>query len=120
MERATGARTILALDAAGCAAVAAVAVSLPAATRRVGCSGRSRWAIISALTVTSVLCANGARRTQPRPVDLTLASALNGAWVATCLIVLPRQEDRLGRLLVATTAACDAIAGSIQWVLRPQ
>lgn len=119
-ERSNRARTVLALDAIGCGVAAVVAASFPAATRPVADSGRARWPVASTLALTSILCAHGARTPHPSTTDLTLASALNGAWVATCLIALPQQDRRLGRILIATTAACDTVVGSTQWALRPR
>ena len=118
-DRSTSARAVLALDAIGCAVAAAAAASCPAVTRPMDASPRVRWLIASTLALTSMLCANGARIPQPSAANLTAASALNGSWVATCLVALPRQNRRLGRVLVATTAACDAVVGSLQWSLRP-
>lgn len=120
LDRSKSARAVLALDAVGCGVAAVVAASFPAVTRPVNALVRARWRIASTLALTSVLCAHGARAPQPSSVDLTVASALNGAWVATCLIALPRQDRRLGRVLVATTAACDGVVGSVQWALRPR
>jgi len=120
VNRAGAARLILAADALGCGAAAAAVGLAPAALRPVDPSLRARGPLALTLAATSLVMAFGLRASQPSRRHLTTATSVNAGWVGVCLVALPRQRNRVGAALVASTALLDAAAGGLQWFLRPE
>lgn len=119
MNRAQLARTVVAVDAAGCLATAVAVRALPSVFRTVDPSLRSRSTMACALIGTASLLALGLNQAAPTRRQLSIAALANAAWAVGCAALLPRQRSRVGRALVAGTGVLDAGLGGLQWALRP-
>lgn len=118
MKREDARRGVLALDAIGCAATAAVVVAVPSVLRPVDPPLTSRWPFVAALTLTAGMCAYGARTPEPSETAMTAAAIINGGWVAACVVALRCRSTDLGSALIGATAVLDGAVGGLQWTLR--
>lgn len=118
MNRHRWARGVLVADGVGCAAAAGLVIGSGRAVGSLDPSLRVRWPVAAALGATSALLVAGAMRQQPENRDLARAAAVNVGWVTACLAGLLRRPSPLGKTLLASTAALDAVAAIAQLTLR--
>jgi len=111
-------RSVLAVDALGCAVAAVAVATSDRIAGAVTPSTTARRSATGALAATGVVLMTGALRGRPTDGDLTRAAAVNVGWVAVCLLALRGGRPPTAKALLAGTAALDGAAAAAQWVLR--